>query len=264
MKKLLLIFILTNYSCHNIHPSENEKKNIGVDRTIIHATFNHLESFPYIEDTVKFISSLNQFLKLEVNENTNQKEEVTIYEKVKIYGSDNDYIFIEYDYKAGVGAAFPWKSQMILTTDGKLIKILEGERFEFVEIFENENPFLLLVNGTFKGDIYHTIYKFSSDTLEKVFDGDFLVMNHDLKVYEPNELNFKVQDFNHDGYNDISFYGHIVYIKAQLKSGDWYDIVTNNGESIHYSFDNPFKKIPVEYIFLFDKERGHFIPNQLD
>lgn len=69
-------------------------------------------------------------------------------------------------------------------------------------------------------------------------------------MYEPNELNFKVKDFNHDGYNDISFYGQIVYIKTQLKCGDWYDSETINGEHIEYSIDNPFKKIPVEYIFI--------------
>ncbi|MDW9378702.1 hypothetical protein [Chryseobacterium sp. JV558] len=40
--------------------------------------------------------------------------------------------------------------------------------------------------------------------------------------------------------------------------GFWYDNTTIDGKEINYSIDNPFKKIPVEYIFLYDQKTGHF------
>ena len=257
MNNFFLFFAFINFGCQNTPIIVNEYTFESViSQNLI---FKQVDNFPFIKDTTEFISSLIKSFRLEVLENPFQNEEITIYEKVKIYGSDNDFVFIEYDYKDGVGASYPWKFQILLTTEGRLIKILQAKRFEFVEILENENPFLLLVEGTFKGSVYHKIYKLSSDTLEKVFDGDFLVMNNLVKVFDPNELNFYVNDFNNDGYNDISFYGQIVYIKGQSEIGDWYDAEIINGEYIEYSMDNPFMKIPVEYIFIFDKQTGHFI-----
>lgn len=228
--------------------------------------FRQVADFPTINDTVKFIADLRQIFGLEVDESPFQKEneKITTYEKVKIYGSDKDYIFIEYDYKDGCGAAFPWKFQLLLTTDGKLVKTLYGKRFEFIEIFKNENPFLLTFTGTSKGNGGHEIYKISADTLENVYEGyfDYDVRTYDAhgdnKVYEPYELTLKVKDFNNDGYNDISFYGKIVLIQGQTKNGEWFDSETINGKTITYSADNPFKKIPVEFVFLYDKQTGHF------
>jgi hypothetical protein len=45
---------------------------------------------------------------------------------------------------------------------------------------------------------------------------------------------------------------------GQTKNGDWFDTETINGKEVTYSIDNPFKKIPVEFIFLYDKQTGHF------
>jgi hypothetical protein len=268
MKTLLTLTILnlTTFGCANKQTPKDEKLPVTETQEKTDTTFRQVVDFPTIKDTTKFIADLRQFFRLEVDERPSQKEneKITTYKKVKIYGSDKDCIFIEYDYKEGCGAAFPWKYQILLTTDGKLVKTLSGQRFEFVEIFKNENPFLLTVTGTSKGNGGHELYKFSADTFENVYEGylDNIIRTYDAhqdnRIYEPNELTLKVKDFDNDGYNDISFYGKIVFVQGQTKNGDWFDSETINGKTITYSVDNPFKKIPVEFVFLYDTQTEHF------
>jgi hypothetical protein len=267
MKTLLTLTILTltTFGCSNKQTPKDEKLTV-TETQVTETIFRQVANFPTIKDTTKFISDLRQIFKLEVDESPIQKanEKITTFKKVKIYGSNNDYFFIEYDYKVGCGAAFPYKYQLLLTTNGKLVKTLSGQRFEFVTIFPNQNPFLLTVTATSKGNGGHEIYKISADTLENVYEGyfDYGVRTYDAhedsKIYEPNELTLKVKDFNKDGFNDISFNGKIVLIQGQTKNGDWFDTETINGKEVTYSIDNPFKKIPVEFIFLCDKQTGHF------
>jgi hypothetical protein len=268
MKTLLTLTILTltTFGCANKQTPKDEKLPVTKSQERADTIFRQVADFPIIKDTTEFIADLRKIFELEVDKSPSQKEneEITAYEKVKLFGSDKDYVFIEYDYKDGCGAAFPWKFQLLLTTEGKLVKTIYGQRFEFIEIFKNQNPFLLTVTGTSKGNGGHELYKISADTLENVYEGyfDYAIRTYDAhqdnKIYEPNELTLKVKDFNNDGYNDISFYGTIVLIQGQTKNGDWFDSETINGKTITYSVDNPFKKIPVEFVFLYDKQTGHF------
>lgn len=267
MKTLLTLTILTltTFGCANKQTPKDEKSAV-METQVTDTVFRQVADFPTIKDTTKFIADIRKVFELEVDESPSQKanEKITIYKKVKIYGSDKDYFFIEYDYKEGSGAAFPWKYQLLLTTDGKLVKTLSGLRFEFVEIFKNQNPFLMTVSATSKGNGGHEIFKITKDTLEDVFESnlDYFVRTYDAhednSVNEPNELTLKIKDFNNDGFNDISFNGKIVLIQGQTKNGDWFDTETINGKEVTYSIDNPFKKIPVEFIFLYDKQTGHF------
>ena len=268
MKTLLTLTILTltTFGCANKQTPKDEKLPVTETQEKTDTTFRQVADFPTIKDTTKFIIDLRQIFGLEVDKSPSQKanEKISTYKKVKIYGSDSDYFFIEYDYGNGSGASFPWKYQLLLTSDGKLVKTLSGQRFEFIEIFKNENPFLLTVIGTSKGNGGHELYKISADTLENVYEGYFdydvrtFDAHQDNRIYEPNELTLKVKDFNNDGYNDISFNGKIVVIQGQTKNGDWFDSETINGKTITYSVDNPFKKIPVEFVFLYDNQTGHF------
>lgn len=268
MKTLLSLIILTftTVGCANKQTPKDEKLSVAENQENTVTIFRQVADFPTIKDTTKFITDLQQIFGLEVDEGSFQKviKKITTYQKVKIYGSDNDYIFIEYDYGDGSGAAFPWKYQILLTTDGKLVKIFSGQRFEFVEIFKGKNPFLLIVVGTAKGNGGHEIYKMSADTLENVYEGylDNAIRTYDAhqdnKIYEPSELSFKIKDYNNDGLNDIAFVGKIVLIQGQTKNGDWFDSETINGKTVTYSVDNPLKKIPVEFVFLYSKQTGHF------
>ncbi len=267
MKTLLTLTILTftTFACSNKQGAKDEKLTM-TDTPLTDTVFRHVAEFPTIKDTAKFIADLRQVFRLALDESPEQKanQAITAFQKVKIYGSDNDYFFIEYDYKVGSGAAFPYKYQLLLTTKGQLVRTLRGQRHEFVEIFKNQNPFLMAVNATSKGNGGHELYKISADTLENVYEGYF---DHDLRtydahednaIYEPNELILKVNDFNNDGFNDMSFKGKIVYIQGQTNNGEWIDKETINGKEVSYSIDNPFKKIPVEFVFLYDKQTGHF------
>ena len=262
----LTILTLTTFSCANKQTSKDEKLPVAENQENTDKLFKQVADFPTIRDTTKFIADLRQTFELEVDESLAQKtnEKITTYQKVKIYGSDNDYFFIEYDYKYGCMASYPWKYQLLLKTDGSLVKLLSGQRFDFVTIFPNQNPFLLTVTATAKGNGGHEIYKISADTLENVYEGYY---NYDIRTYDahednriyaPNELILKVKDFNNDGFNDISFNGKILLIQGQTESGFWFDNEIINGKTVTYSVDNPFKKIPIEFIFLYDKQTGHF------
>ena len=268
MKTLLTLTILTltTFGCANKQTPKDEKLPVSETQEKADTIFRQVADFPTIKDTTKFIADLRKIFELEVDESPVQKanEKITTFKKVKIYGSNNDYFFIEYDYNVGCGAAFPYKYQLLLTTNGKLVKTLSGQRYQFIEIFKNENPFLMTVVGTSKGNGGHELYKISADTLENVYEGYFNYdvqtydAHEDNKIYEPNELTLKVKDFNNDGFNDISFNGKTVLIQGQTKNGDWFDTETINGKEVTYSVDNPFKKIPVEFVFLYDKQTGHF------
>jgi len=262
----LTILTLTTFGCANKQTPKDEKLTMTETQQKTEKVFKRVADFPTIKDTTQFIIELRRTFNLEVHESPVQKEnkKITVFKKVKLYGSDKDFIFIEYDRNVGSMAEFPWKYQLILTTDGKLVKSLSGQRFNFVTIFPNQNPFLLTVTATAKGNGGHEIYKISADTLQNVYEGyfDYAVRTYDAhqdnRIYEPNELTLKIKDYNNDGFNDIAFVGKIVLIQGQTKNGDWFDSETINGKTITYSVDNPFKKIPVEFVFLYDKQTGHF------
>ncbi len=228
--------------------------------------FKPIINYPTIRDTSTFISELKKNCKLEVDESPKSKEieKISFYKKVKLFGSDKDFIFLEYDWGVGCMAIFPWKYQLLFTTDGKLIKALSGQRFDFIEIFPNQNPFLLAVIETAKGNGGHEIYKISADTLENVYEGyyDYAVQTvaggESLYAFEPKELNIHFSDFNKDGVNDIIFTGVKLMLGKYTKDGFWYDVEVVKGKENHFSVNNPAKKIPIKYVFLYDRQSGHF------
>ncbi|MEZ4799747.1 MAG: hypothetical protein R2809_08245 [Flavobacteriales bacterium] len=263
---ILIIVSLIAFGCANNQTTEVDMLPDKKNQEKVDNIFHQVEDFPTIKDTAVFIADLKQFFGLDVDESNAQKEleEITTYEKVKLFGSDKEYFLLEYDYKVGCGAAYPYKYQIILDTKGHLVKVLNGLRYEFIEIFKGENPFLLVVSSTSKGNGGHDLFKLTNDTLENVFDNNqgYSVLTYDAHednaVNEPCELNLKIYDFNGDGYNDISFYGNILLLQGQTAEGDFYDAEIKNGKTIPFSSDNPFMKIPVEFVFLFDKQTGHF------
>ncbi|MBC7426090.1 MAG: hypothetical protein H7321_06105 [Bacteroidia bacterium] len=267
MKTLPILTILISvYGCNN-NQIPNSINSLKAKITLNNdSAFRHLQDYPKIKDSTKFISDLIQTFKLEIDQvqDQNLNAKITAYNKVKLYGSDLDYFFIEYDYATGSGAAFPWKYQLIISTEGKLVKALSAFHFKFITIFKNENPFLMIVSASSKGNGGHEIYKIRGDTLENVYEGYYNCnlrtydAHEDNMIYEPNELTLKIQDYNKDGFNDISFNGKIVFIQGRTNNGIWYDEETINGKLIKYSVDHPFKKFQVEYVFLYDRLSGHF------
>ncbi len=226
--------------------------------------FTQATDCPVIKDTAAFITELREVFNLKLEDSNSEKDEITAFLKVQFYGSKHDYIFIEYDYKTGPDAAWPWKYQVILTSEGKMVHLASAIRYDFIEIFKNENPFLLTVSSTSKGNGGHEIYRISNDTLENLLEFNLdssprtYDAHEDNSINEPVELKPVIKDYNADGLNDISFNGKVVLIQGLTENGDWYDGETINGKSNLYSIDNPFKKIPVELIFLYDKQTRRF------
>ena len=253
---ILSIFVLIVSSCNPQTTPKQLENNFA----------SKLLDFPVIKDTADFISTLQQTYNIESdNFGEEPKEKITTFRKVNIYGSDDELFFVEYDYGAGCMATYPWKYQLLLTANGKLLKTFSGQRYDFIQIFPNQNPFLLIVNVTSKGNGGHEIYKISADTLENVYEGYYNCevqtydAHEDFAIYEPFELNLIIKDYNNDSFNDIAFVGKMVYIQGQTASGDYIiDSEIINGKEIIYSTENPYKKIPVEFIFLYDKHTWHF------
>lgn len=266
MKNLLTLTILTltTFGCSNKQTPKDESSAVTRTRVITNPTFNQVADFPIIKDTVQFIANLRQTFNLEVRDSRVQEEseKITEYKKVKIYGSDKDFIIVEYDWKTGAMTEFPWKYQILMTIDGKLVKTLSGQRFDLITIFPNENPFLLTVTGTARGNGGHKIYKVSTDTIENVYEGyyDYWVKTYDAheddSVFEPNELRMDFVDENKDGFNDIVFSGNKLMLGRFTKDSMWYEV--ENGK--FFTVDNPASRHLVKYIFLYDKQSGHFKP----
>jgi hypothetical protein len=175
-------------------------------------------------------------------------EKIKAYKKIKLYGSQKELILIEYDYIDGPSASFPYKYQIIMTTEGKLISILGGMRYEFIKIDKNQLPYLFVLTSTSKGNGTHQLFKFSNDTLENVLikTGYFprtYDAHSDHHVNNPNELKLTIRDQNNDGFNDLTFSGEML-----LNS------VGNNVD------DDPInnKSIQLELIYAYDVKTGHF------
>lgn len=248
-----------NVDSNDINRSNVKKDSVGI--------FTLIKLFPFIKDSIYFIDELKRIEHLELCnlvDVSNLKQRLTYYKKVRIYGSDKDYILIEYDYGDGCEAGFPWKYQCIFTTDGKLVKLFAALQFHFIKIFPDKNPFFVTVISSARGNGGHEIYKISADTLQNVYDGytNYQTQTYDAcedhAVYEPYELKLNIKDFNKDGFNDIVFTGKIVLTQGITKDSVWYDYKINGRDTINYSISNPFKKLPIKHVFLYNPVTGHF------
>ena len=275
----LLIFSCTNKSSNPLADTTNIKTKSDTSIEITQPTrvtqqssdssdyqttpFLLVKNYPTIKDTAYFIRELkNNFHISEFKQRRGetQLEVINIFKKIKLYGSKKEYYLIEYDYHDGSMASFPWKIQFIFDSSGTLVKSFQALRTDLVTIFTNQNPFFLVTIVSGKGNGGHEIYKFSGDSLENVYEGyyDYETQTYDVHgdrwVYEPNELNLSIKDFNRDGYNDISFSGKLVLLEG-YKNNTWYNCEGANC----FSIDHPFKKLTIRYAFLYDSTTGHFV-----
>lgn len=259
---ILIVLTIVAAGCANKQSLHEEGLSVTEPQSAVGKVFKYVADFPTIKDTALFISELVNTFNLDVHESQVQKENEKIksFKKVKLYGSDKDYIFIEYDWYNGSMAEFPWKYQLLMTTDGRLIKKLSGMRFEFVSIFPEQNSYLLILNATARGNGGHEIYRMTSDTLQNVYEGyvDYKLTTYDahedISIFEPNELRIRFEDENKDGFNDIVFSGQELMLGKYTKDSLWYDVE----EGKPFTVNNPAYRNSVKYIFLYDKLSGTF------
>jgi hypothetical protein len=223
--------------------------------------FEGIKQYPLIPDTLNFIQALQKNCHL--YERRSEVSKINFFKKTQIYGSEKDYIVLEYDYNDGNGAmgACPWKNQIIFDSQGKLIRILSCDRVDFVTLFSGKNPFLMGVSSDAKGNGKHSIYKIQQDTFENIFNGfsanrpQTYDGHQDRSVNEPTEFPYSFQDKNQDGYKDLIFQGNIVVLEEERGVTQGRNA---QGEKIEYTVETPYKKVPVFFIFLYNPQTGHF------
>lgn len=217
-------------------------------------------------DTSAFIDSIVEAYDLYVPEDIEgkQEHEIAIIDSLRIYGSDDMYSLIEYSFGHGAGAGVPWKYQVLVDPKGRLIKKMMATRIRFLDIEDGEYPYLLVLESTSKGNGGHLLYRFESDSLKTVMN---TLLNDEYRTYDmhqdrsmndPYELDIVISDYNNDGMNDIAFKGKKVYLQGVTKEGIWYDTRMVAGESMSFTPDDPFKRVDVAYIYLYDPSDGLF------
>lgn len=247
------IFLLISCSSSNQNSKyKNEKTKL-----------TEVKFYPKIKDTTKFISKLKTLFEIEIQHEFSPKEhdKITLFKKVKIFGSDEQYYLIEFDYADSFDAAYPWKFQFLINSKGEAVKLFSAEKIELIQILENHNPFILTVESTYRGNGGHCIYKFNSDSLVNCLNNSFKTYdaNEDNYVFEPNDLNLKFEDINSDGYRDLIFFGKMIFIQGQNENGGWYDGKYTDGNFVDFSIDNPYRKEDIELQFIYDNELKRFI-----
>jgi hypothetical protein len=268
IKLILATIILIGCVEKNV-PKKDTVNNIAVDTVIKESknvnpiskkkylNFKQILDFPKIKDTLSFITELKT--NYGVEKFGLKKHKILNYKKVKIYGSNKDYIIIETncDFNNVL------YQLSIFTENGKFVETISGDRYEFIKIFPKENPILVNLEVTNAGNGGHQFLKIENDTLVKLNDlytdlPNTFDSHEDNAVFEPMELKITIKDENKDGFNDIVFSGKIVLIQGRSKDGLWYDVEKKNGKNIEYSVDNPFKKAPIQFVYIYDIRTKHF------
>ncbi|MFT3824951.1 MAG: hypothetical protein QM731_13595 [Chitinophagaceae bacterium] len=218
---------------------------------------------PVIKDSAVFIAALKANCHLANGAN----EQVTAFKKISLAGSAANYFLVEYSHYDDDTTTTVSKCQLVFNSNGTLLRIFSALQYDLVKIQDKESPYLMLVTANEEGNGTHAFYKIENNKLVNVFKGFYedCPRTYDAcqneTVNEPFALNVSFTDVNKDGYKDIVFKGKIVLIQAVTKNGLWYDVKITKGQpQVTYSLDNPFRKIDVEYVFLFNKKDQRFEP----
>ena len=223
--------------------------------------------YPIISDSSAFIKRLkiNCHITPDV-EYGHSIERITAFQKLKIYGSAREVYLLEYSWQKGSNVTFPWRYQLIFDQSGRLILSLSAIRFQLLSVFPKSDPFLLVLNSTYRGNGNHKLYRFKNGKMVNVlnYPRSFCVETYDADADEtiniPNELKLNVTDVNNDGYNDLKFSGILALTMGISSDGTWYDSEIINNKLVEYSILNPYKKIPINVVFFYDSKTGLFSP----
>ncbi|WP_159038668.1 hypothetical protein [Brumimicrobium mesophilum] len=209
---------------------------------------------PNITDTNKLIIALRSKYKLEVDEAHGIQETISKCQLVDIGKAKNEFILIEYDYKDGCMAAYPWKYQIIFK-QGNTTPIHIGAYDSIQSIELNNEKYLLATESTGKGNGLHKLLTVSNNSIINVLDLDYddihTVDSYGDDGYFVNPLSISVKDFNHDGYEDLVFKGSRKMLMGSTEYGDHYDLK----ESEYYIK-------PVVFVFIYDSKSNKYIAQE--
>jgi|GEM_PF-1378142 len=260
---VLGFLLLISFSCDSRKIEKN--KNQIADQL---EPVNTITSIPEKTDTIGLKSSIIQMIETEVPLSASAKAKGVLskIQRIKIYGSNEVFTMVEFEYPKESLVSFPWKYQVLLTEQRTKKKIFSGLKYELLEIFPTQLPFLLLLDVTAKGNGGHRIYQIKNNQLENIYNGyiDFQLKTYDkhedLAVYRPNELKITIKDINGDLYQDLVFDGEVLYLKRKSPTGIWYDSEIVNSRRTSFSIENPAKILPIILEFIYNPKTGHFEP----
>ncbi|MCD7932118.1 MAG: hypothetical protein LUH15_12630 [Tannerellaceae bacterium] len=162
---------------------------------------------------------------------------------ITLYGSHDPFILVEYDYPEGPMADYPWKIQFLITTDYKPVTYFQAEQYELINVFPDQNPLLLILNATGKGNGWHEIYRIKDNTCINICEPDEPVQTYDAHkdhdLFDHPELQLTIEDRDNDGFNDLIFKGARQYYDPPAQT-------------------TVLKSEPVEYLFLYNPEKEIF------
>lgn len=216
-------------------------------------------------DTVEFVTSLFEYGNMRVYESLDSIKILNIY-NTELDGTHDDLNIIDIKFEERSDALSPGRMQIVVNSDLSSFNVIKGEDWEILDTDEKESKYLLSKYTTSKGNGYHRVFKYDGDNLIDINEGsiEFKLKTIDLHddgiVYSPSSLNVRFVDVNIDGIKDISFSGKVVYTMGMSKDRFWYDTEIDeiNGSKT-YSIDNPFSVIPIEYNFIYNKEKDRFV-----
>lgn len=207
--------------------------------------FTEIDQYPKINNEKAFIKALKQNLHYEEERTLPRIETINYFKKIKLFGSNNEFYLLEYDYHDGSTSGYPWKDQFVFTKAGKLVGQMHSMRVDVVTIFPGKLPFLFTVSSTGHGNGWHNVYRIRNGKMIDVYDH---FLGNRPQTYTtgggsaaniPKELYHRFTDVNKDGFTDIVFYGKTRYYK-------------NDADA------NPPTIINVRYVFLYHPNTGHF------
>ena len=209
-----------------------------------------ISALPNISDTSMLIAAIRMKYNLEVDDTHGIEESITECNFITIGTGNHKLVLLEYDYKDGCMAAYPWKYQVFLN-EGCTTPLHIGSYDAIQPIELNNEKYILTTSSTGKGNGIHKLLTYSNDSIINVLDLDYndvpTVDSHGDDGYYVNPLITSVKDYNLDGYDDLIFSGRRKMLMARTKSGDHYNL-----EESEY-----FIK-PVAFVFLFDSTKNKY------
>jgi hypothetical protein len=140
------------------------------------------------------------------------------------------------------------KQQFFFDAKGHLIHSDKAASIKWVNFKEKKGPLLMTLNTDCNGTGGHHFYKFDNSELLDIFNvllentpATFDTNLSDDIVYQPQELELKMEDKNGDKIKDISFKG----MKQIYKNGNF------------------IKSVPIEYVFIYQPGEDWFLLKSL-
>jgi hypothetical protein len=232
--KLICVCIALNF-CGKVFTQPLYKQGV---------VFSEIKQYPTIKNEKTFIKALKASLQIEEGSLPRLRESINYFKKIKLYGSNDEFYLIEYDYHDGSTGNFPWKEQVLFTKQGKLLGNMHDIRVDTATIFPGKLPFLFTVGATGHGNGWHSVYRIKNGKMINVYDH---FLGNRPQTYnaggenDPAELPHRFTDENKDGFNDIVFYGKLQYYKHGIDAPPVKPVV-----------------VPVKFVFLYNPQTGHF------